>query len=90
MKSAQETLASKIKDDQQIVGEAKNVILYLGDGWGIPTLTAARILKGQEVDQDVKWGEEASLHVDTFPFSGLSKTFCSDLQTGQLKRQNVS
>lgn len=84
MKSAQEKLNSRIKDDQRIVGEAKNLIMYLGDGWGITTLTAARILKGQEVDQDVKWGEEASLHVDTFPFSGLAKTFCSNFQTGEL------
>lgn len=46
--------------------------MFLGDGWGVPTLTAARILKGQERD-NLTFGEEGQLHVDTFPFSGTSK-----------------
>ena len=32
---------------KQINKKAKNVILFLGDGMGISTVTAARILQGQ-------------------------------------------
>lgn len=38
----------------------------------VPTVTAARILKGQQVDH-MRFGEEGELHMDTFPYSGLSK-----------------
>ncbi|CAL8109404.1 unnamed protein product [Orchesella dallaii] len=76
--SAQEDLASKLRT-QTKVGVAKNVIMFLGDGWGVPSITLARILKGQEVDH-VPFGEEGQLHVDTFPFTGMSRTFCVDAQ----------
>lgn len=69
--AAQEALAQKIREER-IVGKAKNVIMFLGDGWGVPTLTAARILKGQKID-NVTFGEEGQLHVDTFPVSGTSR-----------------
>ena len=39
-------------------GHAKNVILFIGDGMGISTVTAARILEGQMNDRT---GEENSL-----------------------------
>ncbi|ODN05160.1 Membrane-bound alkaline phosphatase [Orchesella cincta] len=58
---------------------AKNIILFLGDGMSTATITAARILKGQKVD-NLPFGEEGELHMDTFPYSGMSKTFCSDAQ----------
>ncbi|CAL8134234.1 unnamed protein product [Orchesella dallaii] len=77
-KSAQDSLSEKLKSDRRL-GEAKNVIMFLGDGWGVSTMTLARILKGQEVDK-VGFGEEGQLHVDTFEFSGMSKTFCVDAQ----------
>lgn len=51
---------------------AKNIILFLGDGMSVPTVTAARILKGQQVDH-LQFGEEGELHMDTFPYSGVSK-----------------
>lgn len=57
---------------------AKNVIMLLGDGLSITTLTAARILKGQHAGQT---GEEYQLAMDQFPFSGFSKTYCTDSQT---------
>ncbi|XP_034439346.1 intestinal-type alkaline phosphatase [Hippoglossus hippoglossus] len=57
--------------------QAKNVILFLGDGMGIPTVTAARILKGQLAGQS---GEETSLVMDTFPHLALSKTYNVDQQ----------
>lgn len=49
---------------------AKNVILFLGDGMGIPTTTAARIYAGQLSKGK---GEDSSLAFDKFPNVGLSK-----------------
>ena len=37
---------------------AKNVIMFLGDGMGVETVTAARILKGQQAGGS---GEDAKL-----------------------------
>ncbi len=59
-------------------GAAKNVILFVGDGMGISTVTAARILEGQLKG---KLGEEHNLSFDLFPFSGLAKTYNTDAQT---------
>uniref|UniRef100_A0A3P8V5A2 Alkaline phosphatase n=1 Tax=Cynoglossus semilaevis TaxID=244447 RepID=A0A3P8V5A2_CYNSE len=56
---------------------AKNVVLFLGDGMGITTLTAARILKGQLQNQT---GEETVMTMDTFPNVGLAKTYSVDFQ----------
>lgn len=58
--------------------KAKNVILFVGDGMGISTLTAARILKGQ---QEGNSGEEGYLSFETFPFSAQVKTYNVDAQT---------
>ncbi|XP_008300381.1 intestinal-type alkaline phosphatase-like [Stegastes partitus] len=57
--------------------KAKNIILFLGDGMGVPTVTAARILKGQLAGHT---GEETSLCMDTFPHLALSKTYNVDQQ----------
>ncbi|KAM4740048.1 uncharacterized protein FYW61_004305 [Anableps anableps] len=62
---------------QPNVHQAKNLILFLGDGMGIPTVTAARILKGQLEGNS---GEEGSLVMDTFPYLALSKTYNVDQQ----------
>lgn len=59
-------------------GQAKNVILFVGDGMGISTVTAARILDGQMKGMA---GEENQLSFDRFPFAGLSKTYNVDAQT---------
>ena len=59
-------------------GQAKNIILFIGDGMGISTVTAARILDGQMKGLD---GEENKLSFDQFPFAGLSKTYNVDAQT---------
>lgn len=49
---------------------AKNVVFLVGDGLGISTLTAARILKGQRLGQT---GEETYLAWDEFPALALAK-----------------
>ncbi|WP_440904933.1 alkaline phosphatase [Catenovulum sp. SX2] len=59
-------------------GSAKNVILFVGDGMGISTVTAARILDGQKKGM---LGEENKLSFDKFPIAGLSKTYNVDAQT---------
>jgi alkaline phosphatase len=58
--------------------KAKNIILFVGDGMGVSTITAARILDGQ--NQGLA-GEENSLSFESFPFTGLSKTYNVDAQT---------
>jgi len=57
---------------------AKNVILFVGDGMGISTITAARILEGQLAGRP---GEENSLSFERFPHVALSKTYSWDQQT---------
>ncbi|MEO1027640.1 MAG: alkaline phosphatase [Pseudomonadota bacterium] len=56
---------------------AKNVILFVGDGMGISTVTAGRIYAGQLKDQD---GESYRLAMETLPYSALSKTYSHDSQ----------
>jgi alkaline phosphatase len=58
--------------------KAKNVILFIGDGMGVSTLTAARILEGQLRGES---GEENRLSFEQFPFSALSKTYSVTQQT---------
>ena len=56
---------------------AKNVILFVGDGMGVSTVTAARILEGQLKGNT---GEENELFFETFPNVALSKTYNTDSQ----------
>lgn len=56
---------------------AKNLILFLGDGMGVSTVTAARILKGQMTGN---LGPETPLAMDHFPYLALSKTYNVDRQ----------
>ncbi|VVC29116.1 Alkaline-phosphatase-like, core domain,Alkaline phosphatase-like, alpha/beta/alpha,Alkaline [Cinara cedri] len=59
------------------IGKAKNLIIFLGDGMSLTTLTAARIYQGQL--QNVS-GESDHLSFEQFPFTGISKTYCVDSQ----------
>jgi len=68
--------------------KAKNVILFIGDGMGISTVTAARILAGQQPDiidagntKPASSGEENSLSFELFPYLALSKTYSANQQT---------
>ena len=63
---------------QAQTGYARNVILFVGDGMGVTTLTAARILEGQLRGQS---GEENRLSFEEFPYLALSKTYTWDQQT---------
>jgi alkaline phosphatase len=58
-------------------GQAKNVILFIGDGMGISTITATRIFDGQSKDME---GEENSLAFDNFENVALIKTYNTNAQ----------
>ncbi|XP_069878487.1 intestinal-type alkaline phosphatase-like [Dipodomys merriami] len=62
---------------QPIQTSAKNLIIFLGDGMGVPTVTATRILKGQ---MGGHLGPETPLAMDHFPYMALSKTYSVDRQ----------
>lgn len=55
----------------------RNVILFIGDGMGISTITAARILAGQLAGNT---GEEHELAFERFPHVALIKTYNVDAQ----------
>ena len=55
----------------------RNVILFLGDGMGISTVTAARIYAGQAQGGT---GEEYALAFESFPNVALVKTYNTDSQ----------
>jgi alkaline phosphatase len=59
---------------------ARNVILFIGDGMGIATVTAARIYAGQRAGRD---GESNNLTMDTFPHTAFSRTYSDDLQISE-------
>ena len=63
--------------ETQAAGKAKNVILLIGDGMGISTVTAARIYAGQKQGQS---GEEYVLPFETFDNVALVKTYNTDAQ----------
>ncbi|XP_031774849.1 alkaline phosphatase-like isoform X2 [Apis florea] len=61
-------------------GVARGVVLFVGDGMGMSTLTAARILSGQRHGNT---GEEAQLAWDSFPAVALARTYNMDAQVGE-------
>lgn len=73
---AQSKLTQKLSTNNQF--KAKNVILFVGDGMGVSTLTSARIHKGQLAGE---YGEEGYLTFETFPHTALVKTYNVDAQT---------
>ncbi len=58
-------------------GEARNIILFIGDGMSLATVTAARILEGQRRGQS---GEENFLSFEGFAHTGFAKTWNVDSQ----------
>ncbi|EDW56744.1 GM15654 [Drosophila sechellia] len=76
-KLADEEIAKRLQLPQPNSDKAKNVIMFLGDGMPLSTVTAARILKGQRQGNT---GEESSLSFEKFPYSGLSRTYCANAQ----------
>jgi alkaline phosphatase len=58
-------------------GQAKNVILFVGDGMSLPTVAAARILDGQRKGLP---GEGNLLSWERFPDTAFSRTYNTDSQ----------
>jgi len=50
---------------------AKNIVVFVGDGMGVATVTAARIFKGQQNGE--KGAEKGYLAYEHFPGVGLIK-----------------
>ena len=61
-------------------GRAKNVILFLGDGMGPSTITAARILAGQQAGGS---GEDFWLSFERLPYTALSRTYNTNQQVAE-------
>ncbi|MDW6005082.1 alkaline phosphatase [Vibrio mangrovi] len=74
---AQQQIA-KAKANKPIDKPAKNVILFVGDGMSIGTITAARIYEGQRRGM---LGEEYKLTMEQLPYVALSKTYNTNAQT---------
>lgn len=73
--------AASLNDSKKLVPnarKAKNVILFVGDGMGISTVTGARIFEGQQKGID---GERNKLSFEEFPYVALSKTYSTNQQT---------
>lgn len=73
----QKTAAETADHFEPIESRAKNIILFIGDGMGISTVTAGRILDGQLQGGQ---GEDHSFSFESFPFTALSKTYATNLQ----------
>ena len=72
---AESAVAARLGDAH--VPKAKNVIIFIGDGMGISTITAGRIYAGQKRGVD---GESYQLAMETLPHMALSRTFSHDYQ----------
>jgi len=70
--------AQRLRGDER--ARARNIILFLGDGMGLSTITAARILEGQRKGMT---GEENRLAFEEFPYIALSRTYEVDAQTAE-------
>lgn len=68
----------KAKQLHENRSKAKNVILFVGDGMGISTVTASRIFEGQQKGVD---GERNYLAFEKLPYLALSKTYSANQQT---------
>jgi alkaline phosphatase len=70
--------ANKLARNLPKLQRAKNVILFVGDGMGVSTVTAARILEGQQRGED---GEFNRLSFERFSDLSLSVTASANQQT---------
>lgn len=67
----------KLLENRPNTNIAKNVILMVGDGMGLSTVMATRVLKGQLKGQT---GEETVLEFENFPYLGLAKVYSTNKQ----------
>ena len=67
---AKKFVTKQVKNDRN-TRKAKNVIFFLGDGMGLSTLAMTRMYLG---------GEETKLSFEDFPYTAMSKTYCTNVQ----------
>lgn len=72
----QEELETSKENFARQSGVAKNIVLFIGDGLGVSTVTAARLLMAEK--KGIALGEKTSLSFENFPSVGLSKTYEAD------------
>ena len=60
------------------MNRAKNILLFIGDGMNINTITATRVHASRNSSN---CGEEYRLAMEKLPFSGFSKTYSTNSQT---------
>jgi alkaline phosphatase len=75
-KAGQERLQQALLNKPNL-NPAKNVIVFIGDGMGVSTVTAARIFEGQQRGEP---GEENFLAWEKFPDTALVKTYNTNQQ----------
>ena len=56
---------------------ARNVILFIGDGMSLDTITAGRIFAGQQAGGS---GEDYQLRMDQLPHTAIMKTYTTNMQ----------
>ena len=76
LKAGQAELA-RLEADKPNNNKARNVIIFIGDGMGVSTLTAGRIFEGQQLGLD---GESYVAQMDRLPHTALVKTYSHDAQ----------
>lgn len=67
----------RLEQNRQVEGPARNVIIFIGDGMGVSTLTAARIYEGQQAGVD---GESFVTAINRLPYTALVRTYSHDGQ----------
>lgn len=68
---------ARLEQNRPVERPARNVIIFIGDGMGVSTLTAARIYEGQRAGAD---GESYVTAIDKLPHSAMVKTYSHDGQ----------
>lgn len=76
-KGGQAALAERLAQRPN-TNRAKNVIVFIADGFGVTAATVSRIYAGQALDP--KKGEENFLSYERFPYSALVKTYSTNGQ----------
>lgn len=72
-----EAALDQLKNEAAPRNRARNVIIFVGDGMGVSTLTAARIFAGQAQGRD---GESFQTAMDGLVHTALVKTYSHDAQ----------
>jgi len=76
-KTADSGEKDSVATENSVDSTPKNIIVFIGDGMGISTITAGRIFVGQEMGLK---GEEYELSFDKFPQLALIKTYNTNAQ----------